>query len=103
MSEEEKRFLEIGNEIDKAIKGQLFGKSCFKMGKKAFICFFQNCMVFKLNQPHHEAAMKLSNSVLFDPSGKNRPMKEWVQLSFEHQEVWKEFSEHAKAYILSLT
>ena len=29
-------------------QSQMFGKPCFKIEGKAFICFFQNEMVFKL-------------------------------------------------------
>lgn len=54
----------------------MFGKPCFKVNKKAFICFFQNEMVFKLFGEVHKDALSLDGSQLFDPSGKNRPMKE---------------------------
>lgn len=51
----------------------MFGKPCFKIEKKAFICFFQNEMVLKLNlngEPHC-GALGLDGSQLFDPSEKN--------------------------------
>jgi len=99
MSKEESLFNEIGNSISDAVKGQLFGKPCYKIGKKAFSCFFLECMVFKLNEPYHTMAMKLEGAKLFDPSAKNRPMKEWVQLPYTHHSEWHKFAEHAKNYI----
>jgi len=42
MSVEEDLFHSIGNAIEGATKGQLFGKHCYKIGGKAFVCFFEN-------------------------------------------------------------
>lgn len=92
MTQEETLFNQIGNDIPDSIKSQLFGKSCFKAGKKAFVCFFQNEMVFKLSGEEHGDALSLDGSKLFDPSGKGRPMKEWVQVPFDYQEDWERFA-----------
>ena len=89
----------IGQAIPDAIAGQLFGKPCFKINGKAFICFFREAMVFKLNGKHHKAALNMEGSVLFDPSGKGRPMKEWVQVPFTHQDKWTDYARAALAYI----
>lgn len=77
----------------------MFGKPCFKVNGKAFICFFQNEMVFKLTGESHDEVMCLSGAKLFDPSGKNRPMKEWVQLSAEHIGQWEHFAKAALEYV----
>lgn len=37
-------------------------------------------MVFKLTGGIHQEALSLDGSQLFDPSGKKRRMKEWVQV-----------------------
>jgi len=99
MSTEEALFDTIGNQIDGSIKGQLFGKPCFKAGKKAYVCFFQNEMVFKLQGENHADALSLDGSQLFDPSGKKRPMKEWVQVPYEYNEQWEEFAKSAFEYV----
>ena len=61
---------------------QMFGKPCAKLGGgKPVLSFYQDSMVFKLGvtrvqeifATHHEA-------VPFDPSGKGRPFKDWVQV-----------------------
>ncbi len=96
---EEIKFISIGNSLDNVVKSQFFGKSCFKYNDKPFIAFFENCMVFKLNGDDHTQALALGGAVLFDPSGKKRPMKEWVQLGFEHQEEWSIYAKAALEYI----
>ena len=98
MTKEETLFRTIGKEIG-GIESNLFGKPCFKVNKKAFVCFFQNCMVFKLTGELHKEALSLDGSLLFDHSGKGRPMKEWVQVPIEYKEKWKNFALKAQEYV----
>lgn len=98
MSPEEKYKSIIAN-LDGAIASQMFGKPCFKIKGKAFACYFENEMVFKLNNGIHKSALELDGSILFDPSGKGRPMKEWVQVKFQHQEKWLELAKSAMNYV----
>lgn len=99
MTEEEKLFTEIGKNHKRTEQSQMFGKPCFKVNGKAFVCFFKNCMVFKLNGNMHKDAISLDGSELFDPSGKKRPMKEWVQVPYEHSEKWKKYAKAAFDYV----
>lgn len=101
MKEEEKQYLSIGQEIEQSEQSQMFGKPCFKINGKAFICFFQNEMVFKLklNSDPHRDALSLDGSQLFDPSGKNRPMKEWIQVPYSYSEKWQEYALSALEYV----
>jgi hypothetical protein len=99
MTKEETLYLAIGQKLKNAEQSQMFGKPCFKINSKAFICFFQNCMVFKLTDKLHEEALSLKDSELFDPSGKKRPMKEWVQVTFDHKDHWEKFAKAAMAYV----
>lgn len=46
-------------------------------------------MVFMLTGNTHSEALSLDGSKLFDPSGKKRPMKEWVQVPFTDKVKWK--------------
>lgn len=96
---QEQHFESIGQSITDSIQGQLFGKPCFKMGKKAYVCFFEECMVFKLTGEQHITALSLPGAQLFDPSQKGRPMKEWVQLPFTTQEEWKHYASEAAKYV----
>ncbi len=99
MTKEEQCFHKVGEQIESAEKGQLFGKLCYKINKKAFCCFFENDMVFKLSGEMHSEALSLDGAQLFDPSKKGRPMKEWVQVSFYYQNEWKRFAEAAAEYV----
>lgn len=99
MSPEQTLYLEIGHSLNGAAEGQLFGKPCFKTGGKAFICFFESCMVFKLGGDAHSEAIALKDAELFDPSKKGRPMKEWVQVPFAHKKHWKRLAAEALRYV----
>lgn len=101
MTQEEKTFHSIGNSLDNAVEGHLFGKPCYKIGGKAFVCFFEKEMVFKLSGDIHAQALGLSGSQLFDPSKKKRPMKEWVQVPYLHEEKWLNFAQEAALYVFS--
>lgn len=101
--EEEALYSSIGKEIPEAEQSQMFGKPCFKINGKAFVCFFQNEMVFKLNGDFHREALSLEGAHLFDPSGKGRAMKEWVQLPYHHNDKWRYFTLHALQYVQNST
>lgn len=100
MSVEENAFSATGHSIPDAIASQMFGKKCFKIGGKAFVCFFEDCMVFKLPTDPHTKASALDGSKLFDPSGKGRTMKEWVQVPYKHEVHWPRFAVAAQHYVL---
>lgn len=99
MKEQEKLYLEIGKKIKGAEQSQLFGKPCFKTNGKAFICFFKDCMVFKLSGKLHQDALSLAGAELFDPSVKKRPMKEWVQVPFDYSDKWSKYAKSAFEYV----
>lgn len=99
MTDEEKLYLSTGQKLKDAEQSQMFGKPCFKINGKAFICFFQNEMVFKLTGDTHKEALALDGSQLFDPSGKKRPMKEWVQVAAVYSGKWKKFAKEAMDYV----
>ena len=65
MTKEEEFYIAIGQELKNAEHSQMFGKPCFKIGGKAFICFFQNEMVFKLTGEAHGDALSLDEFSTF--------------------------------------
>lgn len=85
--------------IPMAEKSQMFGKPCYKTGGKAFVCFFQDEMVFKLSGDDHTKALGLAGAQLFDPSGKGRAMKAWVQVPFEFADQWPDLAQSAAQYV----
>ena len=99
MTEAEKLYISIGEQLNETIRSQMFGKPCFKIHGKAFLAFFQNEMVFKLYGDKHREALALEGAQLFDPSGKKRPMKEWVQLPYIHAAHWTGFAKAALEYV----
>jgi len=99
MIEEQMFFYEIGQNLELSIKSQMFGKECFKINGKAFICFFQNEIVCKLNVDEKNEALEFEKTKLFDPSGKNRSMKEWVQIPYLHKHLWAKYAEAAYNYV----
>lgn len=99
MNTPETEFIHAGAVIEDAEKGQLFGKPCFKASGKAFVCFFRDEMVFKLSGDDHAAALALKGAQLFDPSGKGRPMREWVQVPYIHVDNWGNFAQAAHKYV----
>lgn len=100
MKKEEEFFYKTGKHVSGAEQGKLFGKPCFKVKGKAFSCFFEDAMVFKLDEASRAEALSLEDSRLFDPSGKGRPMKEWVQVPFSHCKKWEKYAASAADYVL---
>ena len=82
-----------------AVAGQMFGKKCVKINNKAGVALFKDFLVFKLPEKEHKDAISLAGSELWDPSGKGRPMKEWVQLTIEHKEKFEKFAKASADYV----
>jgi hypothetical protein len=99
MTVEEILYFSIGQGLKDAVQSQMFGKPCFKINGKAFISFFQDEMVFKLTGDVHKEALSLEGAHLFDPSGKGRAMKEWVQIPINHKDKWPVYAEAAMKYV----
>jgi hypothetical protein len=80
---------------------QMFGKPCLKVNGKAFVAQHKETVVFKLNSPQHEKACSLAGAKLWDPSGKGRPMKEWVAIPATENKNFKTFANSALLYVSS--
>lgn len=81
------------------VAGQMFGKKCIKINNKAGVALFKEFLVFKLPENTLTEAISLSGSSLWDPSGKGRAMKEWVQITIEHKEKFKNFAKSSADYV----
>lgn len=78
----------------------MFGKPTLKDGSgKAFACLLGNELACRLGRgtPPHTEAMALPGAHLFDPSGRDRPMKDWVSIPATHSTRWPEFASAALA------
>ena len=94
MSASQKTFEKLIEETEHAELSQMFGKPCGKLNKKAFIAFFQDEVVFKLGKENiEEWILTAKGSKNFDPSGKGRPMKDWLQVPSKNKKYFKELLE----------
>ena len=82
-----------------AVAGKMFGMPCLKNNGKAFAGFYQDAMVFKLSGSRHAEALALPGARLFDPTGRGRPMREWVEVPVEHASRWPELARAALRYV----
>jgi hypothetical protein len=80
-------------------RGAMFGMPCLKARGKAFAGLWGDSMVLKLSGDDHAAALALRGAVLFDPSGRDRPMKEWVVVPIAHAKRWDGFAQAALDYV----
>lgn len=53
----EQLYIHIGKQLPETTFSQMFGKPCLKANTKAFGCFFQDAMVFKLSGDNHKKAI----------------------------------------------
>jgi hypothetical protein len=83
-------------------RGQMFGKLSVSVNGNAFLAFQNDKMAFKLKDAVHAQALAIPNAQLWDPSGKGRPMKEWVQLPSETSEQWEKWANAALEYVSTL-
>ena len=77
----------------------MFGKPCLKIGGKAFAAQQQEVLAFKLSGADHAAALAEAGARLWDPSGKGRPMKEWVALPATGNRNFRRYAQAALAYV----
>ncbi len=88
-------------QTDGVVASQMFGKSCLKINGKAFVAQHQETVVFKLNPSMHGKALSIPGATLWDPSGKGRPMKEWVAIPASASKRFKAFATAALEYVSS--
>lgn len=78
------------------VMGQMFGKASLKFQNKAFAAFHLDAMVFRLGAEqieHIRASYPTAKN--WDPSGKNRPMKDWLSVPFDFQSDWISLAEQS--------
>jgi hypothetical protein len=68
--------------------GEMLGHPALVYGDKAFAVFDGAHLALKLNEEQYRAAMALPNSTLWDPSGRHRPMTNWVRIAPSERPYW---------------
>ena len=96
------RYDEIADDLvarnDDVELAKMMGMPCVKRAGKMVAGFAASsgAMVFKLEDPdQRDAALALEGAELFDPGGRGRPFKEWVEVPVAHADRWPEFAEAA--------
>src|SRR5215218_9555262 len=79
--------------------GQMFGKACIKIHGKAFLALHKDTVVFKVTGIIHKKALATPGAAQWDPSGKGRPMKEWIAIPAVERRAFKEFAKAALEYV----
>jgi hypothetical protein len=78
--------------------GHMMGHPCIKAGGKIIASFQseKDSIAFKLpNEAEREKALALEGVVPFEPMGKGRVMKEWVDVPVAHEATWAELADTA--------
>ncbi|GAB5416569.1 MAG: hypothetical protein Crog4KO_33930 [Crocinitomicaceae bacterium] len=92
-------YIEIGTLLgtsDTVVMGQMFGKESLKFQNKAFAAFHQESMVFRLGaQQIASIQATYPTAENWDPSGKNRPMKDWLLVPSQFQSDWMALAQKA--------
>ena len=86
-------------ENNDVVTSQMFGKKCLKVKGKAFLALHLKTVVFKLSGDAHKKALAQKGAVLWDPSGKGRPMKEWVAIPADNLSNPTALANHALGYV----
>lgn len=76
------------------LPGALFGSRSLTYEGRAFATFRRERMAVKLmaGTASHAAALTLDGARPFDPSGKGRAMKDWVEIPAAHADTWSRFA-----------
>jgi hypothetical protein len=79
-------------------RARMMGMPSLKVDGKMVGGFWKDEMVFKLtDEAVRERALGIDGAHLFDPSGRGRPMREWVAVPFSRAEEWPELAEQTLA------
>lgn len=92
-------FDQVGEAIPSAKRSNMFGKICYKLGRRPFILFKDDNIICKLFDETKEQAFQLAGAHYFAPMGKDRPMTNWVCLPVDTEEHWSHFAEAAFAFV----
>jgi hypothetical protein len=77
-----------------SVVSKMFGKPCLKnQAGKAFAAFFKNCLVVKFtDQDTVDQLCSLKGVQLWDPSGKGKQMKQWIQIPYTYADKWESYA-----------
>ena len=83
-------------------ESNMFGMPCAKIGSKAFAGLYKKNLVVKIGAARAQELLTAKAGKQFDPSGMDRPMKEWVVIKEPESAAikkWLALAEEAKAFV----
>lgn len=87
----------------RVVEGNLFGVRVLKIGGKPFVGLYRNkWLAVKVGAPRVQAMIAAKTGRAFDPSGKGRPMKEWIVIAepaTNAKKKWLALAEEAKEFV----
>jgi hypothetical protein len=81
---------------------KMFGMPTVMVNGNSFMGYAGGEMVFKLTGASHAQALAVPGARLFDPSGRGRPMREWVSVPASASDQWTDLADAALAYVATL-
>jgi hypothetical protein len=86
--------LAVAGDVEQAL---WFGAPAVKVNNKIFFALRRGAVIARLGAEEVDARVLAGDGVRFDPSGKGRPMKDWLESNAEHGE-WVELGLAALAF-----
>ncbi|MFF1879565.1 hypothetical protein [Leifsonia sp. NPDC058230] len=98
-------FVEIAAELEGAgaVTAKMFGHPALKVNGKVFACEFYGAMAFKLGRETsvHAECMLLPGAVLFDPSRRDKPFQDWVEVPAASEDQWPMLAQAALDHVVN--
>ncbi|EMK20629.1 hypothetical protein [Leptospira kirschneri] len=84
---------------NKVTSGKWFGLTSLNIEEKPFATFFEGSLALKLGaEKIAEIISRYPGAKLFDPSGNNKAMKDWLQIPAEFEQDWLDLAEDALVF-----
>jgi hypothetical protein len=101
----ESAFAEVAAELEGAgaVTAKMFGHPALKVKDKVFACEFYGAMAFKLGRETtvHAEALLLPGAVLFDPSRRDKPFQDWVEVPAASEDQWATLAQAALDHVVN--
>ena len=83
-------------------EANMFGMPALKVSGKAFAGLWEKQLVVKIGAPRVQELLKAKTGKSFDPSGRGRPMKEWIAIkepATQAKKKWLALAEEAQTFV----
>jgi hypothetical protein len=86
----------------RVVEARMFGMPTLKVGGKVFAGLWEQQLVVKIGAPRVQELLKAKTSKVFDPSGRGRPMKDWIAIkepAAAAKKKWLALAQEAQAFV----